>query len=156
MISPDNYDIVVNTKFWTKLKDQKSKDGLYHKFDQLASSSSCKPEKLRLNPGMIPRKGQEIETQPRNDSQKGPRKPVWCYKCYKLGHIAKKMSFKLQWSGRRERSSQEVLSPCGLVPTIVGKANEVSLWINGEKMTVLLDTGSMVITMAGRLFNQRT
>ena len=60
------------------------------------------------------------------------------------------MSFKLQQAGRREQSSQGVLSSCRLVPTIVGKANEVSLWINGEKLTEV-DTGSMVSTMAESL-----
>ena len=38
VISPDNYDIVINIQFWTKLINQKSKDALRHKFDQLAGS----------------------------------------------------------------------------------------------------------------------
>ena len=61
------------------------------------------------------------------------------------------MSFKLQRTGRWERSSQRVLSSCSVVKTIVGKANEVVLGINGDKLTVLLDTGSMVSTMAESL-----
>ena len=38
VISPNNYDILVNTQFWTKMCDDKMKNALRHKFDELASS----------------------------------------------------------------------------------------------------------------------
>ena len=38
IISPDNYDIVINTQFWTKLRSGKIKDALTYKFYALAGS----------------------------------------------------------------------------------------------------------------------
>ena len=64
---------------------------------------------------------------------------------------SEKNSFKLQWPGKSKRSSQGVLRSCELVLTIVGEANEVLPLINGQKLTVLLDTGSIISTMAESL-----
>ena len=38
VISPNNHDILVNTQFWTKMCDEKMKNALRHKFDELAGS----------------------------------------------------------------------------------------------------------------------
>ena len=34
------------------------------------------------------------------------------------------------------------------MPTVIGKANEVSLFVNDKQVVALLDTGSMVSTMS--------
>ena len=38
VISPNNYDILVNTQFWTKLHSEQMRNALRHKFDTLAQS----------------------------------------------------------------------------------------------------------------------
>ena len=38
VISPNNYDILVNTQFWTRLHSDRIKNALQHKFDLLAKS----------------------------------------------------------------------------------------------------------------------
>ena len=58
VISPNNYDVIVNTQFWTKMQDQRIKNALRHKFDMLSGSpqfiiearkveSECQAEAVR-------------------------------------------------------------------------------------------------------------
>ena len=60
VISPNNYNILINTQFWTKLYSEKIKDALRHKFDQLANSpqfiiearkveSECNTKEVKVN-----------------------------------------------------------------------------------------------------------
>lgn len=38
VISPNNYDVIINTQFWSKMQDQRIKNALRHKFDLLSGS----------------------------------------------------------------------------------------------------------------------
>ena len=60
----------------------------------------------------------------------------------------KELSFKLTGVGKGEWSDNPVRSSHKLVPTVIGKANEVSLFVNDKQVVALLDTGSMVSTMS--------
>ena len=66
------------------------------------------------------------------DSNRNARKPVRYFKCHKLGHIARNC-------------------PLNSVNAVVGKANEVSLFVNDKQVLAFLDTGSMASTMASSL-----
>ena len=39
IITPNNYDVVVNTQFWTKMSNEQMKNALRHKFDVMANKS---------------------------------------------------------------------------------------------------------------------
>ena len=39
IITPDNYDIIVNTQFWTKMYNEQMKNALRHKFDVMSNHS---------------------------------------------------------------------------------------------------------------------
>ena len=60
LINPNNYDVTVNTQFWTRLFDMNVKNALQHKFDGMAGSpnfmtkarrveSEFKGEKAKVN-----------------------------------------------------------------------------------------------------------
>ena len=60
VIRPNNYDVIVNTQFWTKMHDQRIKNALRHKFDLLSGSpqfiiearkieSECQAETVRIH-----------------------------------------------------------------------------------------------------------
>ena len=64
VISPNNYDVIVNTQFWTKMQDDRIKSALRHKFDMLSGSpqfiiearkieSECKMETVRVQQAHI-------------------------------------------------------------------------------------------------------
>ena len=134
VISPNNYDILVNTQFWTKMNDEKMKNALRHKFDELAGSPQFVVEARKIESefaGQAVKLGQvhsetlpamergfeeilarlstlekEIQSnrqtqkhteygdhhqtgQAPHESKKNMRKPVRCFKCHKLGHIAR-------------------------------------------------------------------
>ena len=71
------------------------------------------------------------------------------FKCHKLGH--KKLSFKLPGVGQGEWSGNTVKNSHRSVNALVGKANEMSLFVNDKQVLALLETGSMVSTMASSL-----
>ena len=58
------------------------------------------------------------------------------------------MSVKHQKVRFRERSDPGTLSSCHSGSTIVGRANKVTVTLEGKVVLALLDTGSMVSTMA--------
>ena len=64
------------------------------------------------------------------------------------------MSFKLTGVGQRERSDFSLKSSQKIQPAVIGKANEVSLLVNNKNVTALLDTGSMVSTIAASLCSE--
>ena len=49
IMTPDNYDIVVNTQFWTKMANEHMKNALKHKFDAMASHSQFVVEARHLS-----------------------------------------------------------------------------------------------------------
>ena len=64
VISPNNYDVIVNTQFWTKMQDDRIKSALRHKFNMLSGSpqfiiearkieSECKMETVRVQQAHI-------------------------------------------------------------------------------------------------------
>ena len=48
VISPNNYDILVNTQFWNKMCDERMKNVLQHKFDELAGSPQFTMEARKI------------------------------------------------------------------------------------------------------------
>ena len=48
LINPNNYDMTVNTQFWTKLHDVNVKNALPHKFDSVAGSPNFMIEARRV------------------------------------------------------------------------------------------------------------
>ena len=161
IISPDSYDIVVNTQFWTKLRSGKIKDALRHKFDTLAGSPNFIVEARKVDvefsaqtvkvqqaeaemSPMFQKRFDEIlarltaletkfsqvtpsttssdstpshltqqtqrNSQPQ-DSGTGSKKTVRCFKCNKLGHIAKNccLNFKGSEKGAVRHPNEKLL-----------------------------------------------
>ena len=150
IISLDNYDIVVNTQFWTKLRSGKIKDALRHKFDALAgspnfivearkvdvefSAQTIKVQQVDADMSPMFKKGfdeiltaletkfsqvtpsttssdstpSQLTQQTQRNSQPqgsgtGSKKTVRCFKCNKLGYIAK--NCRLNFKGSEKGSS---------------------------------------------------
>ena len=145
IISPDNYDIVVNTQFWTQLCSSKIKDALRHKFDALAGSpnfivkarKTVKVQQADAEMSPMFQKGfdeilarltaletkfsqvtpsstsaastpsqptQQIQRESRpQGSGTGSKKTVRCFKCDKLGHIAK--NCRLNFKGSKNKGA---------------------------------------------------
>ena len=61
------------------------------------------------------------------------------------------MHVKLQKVGFRERSDPATFSPYSSSSTIIGRANKGTVTLDGKDVLALLDTGSMVSTMAASL-----
>ena len=129
LINPNNYDMTVNTQFWTKLHDVNVKNALRHKCDNLAESPSFMTEARRVESefkadkakvhqltsevspiqksleeiisrlSMLEKKVEEDKTvaEPSSSTvtnslggqRKRSLKTVKCFKCHKLGHIAR-------------------------------------------------------------------
>ena len=127
LINPNNYDMTVNTQFWTKLHDVNVKNALCHKFDSLAGSPSFMTEARRVESefkadkakvhqltsevspiqksleiisrlSMLEKKVEEDKPVAEPSSlivtnssgqRKRSLKTVKCFKCHKLGHIAR-------------------------------------------------------------------
>ena len=105
VMSPNNYDILVNTQFWTKMCDERRKNALQHKFDELGGSPQFIVEARKIE---------------MHGSAGG-------------------------WSDNSVKNSHN------LANAVVGKANEVSLFVSGRQVLKLLDTGLMVSTMSHSL-----
>ena len=48
IITPNNYDVVVNTQFWTKMSNEQMKNALQHKFDVMANQSQLVVEARKV------------------------------------------------------------------------------------------------------------
>ena len=141
VISPNNYDILVNTQFWTKLHNGQMRNALRHKFDALVNSpqlivearkvesefSTPEVQANQLNSDVSSTIQQGFEQlnsrltalerrvglqsttpverslpNPRQGktANRGPRKQLTCFKCHKLGHIARECTLNSQGSGQ--------------------------------------------------------
>ena len=48
IITPNNYDVIVNTQFWTKMSNEQMKNALRHKFDVMATQSQLLGEARKI------------------------------------------------------------------------------------------------------------
>ena len=48
IITPNNYDVIVNTQFWTKMFNEQMKNALRHKFDVMATQSQFVVEAKKI------------------------------------------------------------------------------------------------------------
>ena len=48
IITPNNYDVIVNTQFWTKMSNEQMKNALRHKFDVMATQSQFVVEARKI------------------------------------------------------------------------------------------------------------
>ena len=48
IITPSNYDVIVNTQFWTKMSNEQMKNALRHKFDVMATQSQFVVETRKI------------------------------------------------------------------------------------------------------------
>ena len=174
LISPNNYDVTVNTQFWTRLFDVNVKNALRHKFNGMAGSpnfmtkarrveSEFKMDKAKVNQlssdSTPPQKSldeilnqlsfleKQVENKPNtepissssNEVSGGQRKKclktVKCFKCHKMGHIARNCPLNSKRSDSRSSPTQE----------------HYAVLIQGNVVQALLDTGSMVSSMAASL-----
>ena len=76
----------------------------------------------------------------------GQRKQINCSWIH-----SKELPFKLSGVGERERSDFQVKCSKQTQPSVISKANEVSLILNNNEVTALLETGSMVNTISASL-----
>ena len=133
LINPNNYDMTINTLFWTKLHDVNVKNALNPKFDSMAGSqnfmtearrveSEFKADKVKVHQltskvspiqksledilnhlSMLEKKVEEDKPVAKPSSstaanssggqRKKSLKTVRCFKCHKMGHIARNCLF---------------------------------------------------------------
>ena len=147
LINPNNYDVTVNTQFWTRLFDTNVKNALRHKFDAMAGSpnfmtearrieSEFRGDKAKVNQlssdstplqksldeilnrlSMLEKKVEQDKPTPEpvspssNDTSGNQRrrfsKTVKCFKCNKMGHIARNCPLNSKRSDSRSGPAQE-------------------------------------------------
>ena len=57
IIMPNNYDVIVNTQFWTKMSNEQMKNAFRHKFDVMATQSQYVVEARKIESEFAARSG---------------------------------------------------------------------------------------------------